>query len=97
MTTIKNKQTTLLGPTELVMNYGDLLAVVLNQPVREGITLKEMRADLDLLSKIETLQKQEEETFTKEEIDKIKALVSDFKWGARHTDLLDFGDYIDSL
>lgn len=95
--TIENKSTSLMVDEKNSAKYADLLITLVNQPIKEGITLKQMKYDLALLAKLETAKSQDVIEVEQDELDKLKELSASFLWGTRHIDIANFGDYIESL
>jgi len=97
MTKIENKETSLFLTEDVKVKYSDLLAAIINTPVKQGISLKEMREDLALLDKVENMKLASVGEFSDEDIAKIKTLTENHLWGVRHADFITFADYIESL
>lgn len=94
---IENKETNLYVSETEKLKYSDLLIAVINTPIKEGITLKQMKADLALLAKFDSAKPGDLIELEDEELSAIKSLVENHKWGMRHIDINTFGEYIDSL
>lgn len=95
MKTVENKTTKIKVSEDKYLTYADLLSIVIDKPIREGITLDEMRRDLRILDVI----KQETETlsFEDKDFEIVKEAVKSSKWAIRHEDLLEFASYISEL
>lgn len=95
--TIENKATTMLLTEDTPLTYAHLLATIVNKPVKEGVTIKDMKRDLDLLDKLEDAVDKEVIEVTDEELKHLAKETEAFVWGTRHRDLVAFVEYIDSL
>lgn len=95
--TIENKEISLFISEGVKLKYSDLLTAIVNKPIKEGITLKQMKADLALLAKFENIEVGELIEVSDEELKQIKELTESHLWGLRHVDFEVFGDYIDNL
>lgn len=95
MKKVENKTTSLPLSKDENAKYSDLLKIVIDKPVQEGLTLSEMRRDLELIKVVE--QAGEVIEFTKEQFDIVVKAVESHAWPMRHADLVEFGDYILSV
>jgi len=95
MKVIENKETSIKLNEEQNVHYSDLIATVINKPLKESMSLMEMRKDLKILEVLEKAK----ETIEFEDVDLsyIKDAVNKSTWVIRHKDILDFADYIESL
>lgn len=94
---IKNKQTVLQIKDGKLATYADLISLVVNVQVKGGVTIKEMKRDIGILTKFEDLAADAEVEVTDEELQHITAKVQEFKWIQGHVDLVNFEEYIVSL
>jgi len=95
--TIENKETAIPFTEEVKLNYATLLAIIINKPVKEGITLKQMKSDLAILHKLDTAEVGDLIEFDEDQVKTIKAATESHPFVFRHDDLDAFGDYIDAL
>lgn len=95
MKTVENKTTEIKVSEEESLTYADLLKICIDKPLREGITLDEMRRDLKILGVIKDAKDVLE--FEDDDFKVVKEAVATSKWAVRHADLLDFASYIESL
>lgn len=93
---IENKTTQLVKSEKGDMfDYSDLLLHVFNIPVTEGISIKDMKEDMDILTILQSENKKLE--FTEHQFNRIKDLVEKSVWAVRHKDIVDFVNYIEVL
>jgi len=97
MKTIENKETSLLLTEDTKVKYSDLIMTVLSGPVKEGITIPEMRRDLKLYGIAENAKVGDSMEFTEDEIKHIISLVNAQKWAVKHIDILEFADYVENV
>lgn len=100
MINVENKKVTLkLQGQEVPVTYAELLKTVVNQPVKEGISLSDMRRNLTIMSTIEAAIENESETisFEKEHFPTVAGLVETSIWTINDLAILEFSEYIDSL
>lgn len=95
--TIENKETSILLTDDVNLTYAHLLATIVNKPMKEGITIKEMKRDLELLDKLEAAKAGESFEVTDEELKHLIKITLEFQWGMRHKDLVTFIEYVESL
>jgi len=94
--TIENKQTDL--PLENgKARYADLLKVIIDKPIKEGITVSEMRRDIGIITILDKSKLLDTIEFSAEEFKHLAELTKQSVWGIRHVEILDFVDYIASL
>lgn len=95
--TIPNKMTDIQMSPEKNVSYFHLLKVSTDTLVPgRGIKLPEMRMRLEISKKIED-ESQTEVSLTKEELKKVKMLVSETEWSMMHPDLIEFLEYMENL
>lgn len=92
---VENKQTALPLNESVNAKYADLLKVVVDQPVKEGVSLSEMSRDLKVINKLQDAEDFVE--FTEEEFNLVKQKLALHRWPMRALELVEFGDYINSL
>ncbi len=92
---ILNKKTQLLLSEDKCITYADLIGMQLNKPLQAGITLKEMKRDLEVLKKLD--EAEEVITLTDEEFKYVANVVEHSQWAVRHLDIIEFADYIANL
>ena len=92
---IENKETTLKLNEEKFVKYSDLLVSVINKPIKESLSINDMRRDLRVLDSIEKGLEMIELEDT--DIAYVKDEVKKSSWAIRHPDILAFADYIDGL
>lgn len=97
--TIENKETSIKLSEDKNVQYADLIAAVINKPVKESMSLNDMRRDLKILDLAEKAAKGEVEGITLDdaELSYLKEQVKSSQWAVRHLDILDFADYIDTI
>lgn len=98
MKNVENKTTTIKLQNEIV-TYASLLMTVLNQPVKEGITISDMRINLRIIDAVTTAIEKNSDVISFEDTDftKVVKLVENSTWNVNHIDILNFVDYIASL
>ena len=93
---IENKITTIqkgnATPPEF-LDYLDLIKIVANTPLPQGLLGTEMIARLDLIKKCD----EGNDDFNSEETKQIKLMCSQHRWGIVSADIADFTRYIASL
>lgn len=92
---IENKSTGIKLTEERNVNYADLLATVVNKPLKEVIDIKSMRLKLALLKKFEDAGETIE--LNDEQFEEIAKEVETSQWAMVSEDIIAFVDYIDSL
>lgn len=95
MKTIENKTTTIFKSEGVYVNYSDLLTAVLNKPIPQSISLKDMRRDIKLMDKFEDATDSIE--LSDDEFKHVSGLVENSEWAIKHIDIIAFADYIESL
>lgn len=95
MITVENKSTGIKITEERNANYADLIAIVVNKPLKEVIDIKSMRQKLNFLRQCE--EAKETITFTKEQFNELAKEIALSQWGVVSRDILDFVDYIAEL
>ena len=100
--TIKNVKTQLLldKQSNNFASYFDLINICLNKPVPEGITFKQMKKSLELISKFDGVFHGDADysfALDKEDLSKIKTEVENHLWPVLHQDIVMFSEYIMSL
>ena len=94
---LQNKATQLKGEDGKSVDYAFLINLVVNVPVKAGITVKEMKRDIAILTKFENIKLDEEVELTEDELNHIITCTEDFVWAQRHNDITRFSDYLNSL
>lgn len=97
MKILENKTTTLKLSEDSNVKYSDLLNTVIDKPVREGLSINDLRRDIKLLNVIKDAKDEKEMKFEDEDFKHVVQAVNDSKWVVRHQDILDFVDYINSI
>lgn len=93
----ENKETKILVREGKPKNYASLVLFCYEQPCEEGITLVEMKKDLDVIDVIEKNINEKEFEISHETAESMKKIVGKTKFGMRLKELSDFGEYISSL
>ena len=93
----ENKLTSIATGKDKFLSYADLLKSLVDGPVKEGITISEMKRDLKLFGDIESLKENDKLLLDEETLQHVKKLVSEARWVVRHVDIITFSEYIDSL
>lgn len=99
MTTIENKYTTLLFETGKpeVMNYADIMLLIMNKLSEKGFTVAEMKKDFRVIDVLDAAVKEKKQEISFEDADFQHFLTKypeNFGWGLEHRDLIEFDDYI---
>lgn len=94
---LENKVTRLMASETEALKYSDLLLIVMSAPMKEGITILEMKRDLKIADLLEKGKAEAEIEFTDEEFKSLVELVKVQKWQMRHPDIVEFADYITTL
>lgn len=94
---LENKVTRLMASENEALKYSDLLLIVMSAPIKEGITILEMKRDLKIAGLLESGKTEEQIEFTDDEFKSLVELVKVQKWQMRHPDIVDFAEYITSL
>ncbi len=92
MKKLENKMTSLAASTENSekLRYSDLLLIVMNRSVPQGITFKEMKIELDFISR---LQKSESDIeLSDEELIRVQEVLNQHKWPVLHSDIVEFAE-----
>lgn len=97
MKTIENKETEIWLTPEVKLNYAHLLGYIVDKPVKEGITINEMRRDMKILDVLEKAKNEKSFELDKEHLDHIKSNLESYTWTMRHKDIITFIDYIESI
>lgn len=100
MKTIPNKVTTLDGVQNengdvQLLNYADLMKIVMNQPPPNGFSIADMRKNFRVLDAID--QKAEEISMEDSDFEHFKSKMKDVKWNISRKDLIQFEDDINVL
>jgi hypothetical protein len=90
---LKNRVTTIEKDKETFFSYGDLIKILLNTPAKKGYTYLEMGAVIKLTEQLD----KKEFTFDKQSISIVQEIISNFKWGFIHKDIIEFCETIMSL
>ena len=78
-------------------NYAKLLLFFYRQASPEGLSLGQMKKDMELMDVLEENIEVESFDLPSESIESIKKIVNKSVWPIRHKDLITFYDYINSL
>jgi len=78
---------------ELKAKYTDLLFFVVNRPVSQGMTIKEMKNQFELLDAIEKAE--DEIILTKEQLKKVVEEVNKVSWTIVHKDIVTFAEKLE--
>lgn len=100
MINVENRKVELkIQGQEVPTSYAELLKTVVDQPVREGVTISEMRANIQIIEVIEDAIRKNTKTlaFDKEHFKKVAKQVEGSTWAVNSVEILDFADYIGSL
>lgn len=97
MRTIENKEMSLMLTETEKLTYCKLLLVILNKPLKQGITMREMKRDLDIVNKLENKEVGDLVEFSDEEIHAIKTAVETHEWYMVNPELVQFGTYIELI
>ena len=92
MKKLENKTTSIKISEDKFLKYSDLLGTVINKPVREGLSVKELKRDIAILNIAEDATDIME--FSDEQYSYIKEEVENSKWTLRHQDIIDFVEYV---
>ena len=97
MKTIENRKTSIRvsEAEDKGASYFDLIMVCLNRTPQGGFTLEEMRRRLRVTDKLDPKKKSAD--LEDADFDKLKECVRGMIWGAMSKELVEFGDYIDSI
>jgi hypothetical protein len=95
MKQLENKLTSIPLNETSNARYSDLLMLVINRPLKSGVTTQDMRRDFKILDKLEASKDVIE--FTDEELAYIKASLPNVQYPLKHRDVVDFEDYIESI
>lgn len=97
MAKIKNKQMNLLKEDGSKIDYAFLISILVNVPTKEGVTVKEMKRDISILTKFEKVEVDAEVEVNEEELARIASIAEKHKWPQVHVDLIEFVDYLTEL
>ena len=95
--TIENKTTAIRLNEDKNANYADLLVHLVNVPIKEGLTVSEMKRNLRVLDILEVGKDAETLEFTKEDFKFLQKLVTNSRWGVSHKDIIEFVEYVEGL
>lgn len=90
MKQLENKSTTIVKHDDVMINYADLLVVLLNRPIKQATTIKEMRRDMKLIDELEAAGTHI--TLKDEDYTYLNGLVENSEWAIKHKDILQFAD-----
>lgn len=96
MVKIENKRTEIPFTEDTKATYADLIKILVNQPIREGLTVAQIRRDFLIL---DAVSDSGVESFELEEaqLKHVAALSEDAQWPVRHMDVVAFSDYLNEL
>ena len=95
--TIENKTTVLKLDETHVAKYTDLLFIIMNRPVPNGIKTSEMRRDMRILEAIEKGKDADTIEFTHDDIKFLAELAENHEWPNGHIQLVEFTDAVAAL
>jgi len=95
MKTLEHKQTKLKLNQDGNASYKDLILLCVNAPKQGGFTITEIKSRLQIVDAVEkagdTLQLEDTPA------DLLNEIVSDFKWGSVHADIVQFVEDIQNM
>ena len=74
------------------MSYSDLIKIVVNTPIPQGMTIADMKVRMDIMEQCDTGM-----DFTASQITELKTFCASQKWNIVSRDLIEFSDYIESF
>ena len=95
MVKIENKQTDILFTEDTKATYANLIKILINQPLREGLTVAQIRRDFQILDASEKAEDFIE--LSDENLKYIAQLAENTQWPIRHNDVVSFSDYLNEL
>lgn len=91
---ICNKETTIFKGKDSFISYFDLLSDLVGKTPTEGLTIIEMKKNLDLLEQLKT---KEEIELNETDYQSILLILNETKFTIMHNDLVTFYDYFSSI
>lgn len=100
MKNVENRKVILkLQNQEVPITYAEMLQNLVNQPVKEGVSISDMRKNLTIISVIEDAIKEKKEVISFEDshFETVLSIVDKATWAVNDIAIIDFFDYIQSL
>lgn len=95
MKTIENKKTELKDDKDGYMDYKDLITFCMNQTPQGGLGLQDMRDRFRISNAIE--KGNGKIKLEDSDVENLKGIVGNVKWGSYHKDLLEFLEMMEQL
>lgn len=95
MNKIENKKTNVLKNKNEAMYYADFIEYLFTSPIKEGLSIKQMRDDIDIINAVTT--KEEFFELSDTQLQRVKQLLATSVWSIRHVDIVKFMDYLEKV
>lgn len=84
------------GKVKSYVSYLDFIEIAFNSPVPQGMTIVQMREEMNILELIED-KDVEEVTFNEKQFDRVKTRLENTTWNQRIQEVIELYDYVDAL